>query len=122
MAPPRTPTRFGVTTGIIRKGWKLGIYGPEGIGKSSLEASCPGIIIADLENSTQDLDVKRVEGIVPDVRSYSGEKAVIAQQADAWRNLRAWVQQLNEGIYGIDSMTRAEDWCAAYVISSKKSN
>lgn len=112
--PPKTtatpPSKFSVSKGITRKAWKTGIYGPEGIGKSSLAALCPGVVFADLEHSTADMDVARVDGIlVPDA-------------AQSWANLRAWVQQLSAGIYAIDSMTRAEDLCVAWVIKNKKSN
>jgi hypothetical protein len=95
---------FSVTKGITRNGFKVGIYGPEGIGKSSLAATCPGAIFADIEKSMDDFDVPKVSGI------------------SNWSDLRAWVQSLSKGIYGIDSMTQAEDWAAQFVITNKKSN
>jgi hypothetical protein len=98
---------FTRSRGIVRRAWKVGIYGPEGVGKSSLMAACPGIVVADLEHSTMDLDVERVEGI------------------ENWSDLRAWVQGVTPEEYptiGIDSMTRAEDWCVDYVIKNKASN
>jgi hypothetical protein len=90
--------------GPSRSTWKLGIYGSEGIGKSSLAASCHGAIFADIERSMEDLDVTKVEGV------------------NNWEDLRSWVQSWNKGIYGIDSITRAEDWAAEFVIKTKKSN
>ncbi|HPL75498.1 MAG TPA: AAA family ATPase [Candidatus Sumerlaeota bacterium] len=95
---------FGIEEGRKEGGFKLGIYGAEGIGKSSLAASCPGIIFADIEEGTKHLDVKRVKGI------------------ECWEDLRLWVQSLKDCIAGIDSMTRAEDWAAEYVIRTKKAN
>lgn len=124
-APPtnqRQRPTFTVARGPSRTAWKLGIYGPEGIGKSSLMASCPGIVVADIENSTMDMDVSRVCGIVPPLPAGYDDRALLRNQAEAWANLRAWVQSLSGGIVGIDSMTRAEDWCAAWVIANKKSN
>lgn len=106
-----TASRFNVSRGVTRKSWKTGIYGPEGIGKSSLAALCPGVVFADLEHSTEDMDIARVEGI-----------EVLNDYAASWANLRSWVQSLNGGVSCIDSMTRAEDWCAAWVIKNKKSN
>ena len=104
------PSKYAVTRGVTRKAWKLGIYGPEGIGKSSLAALCPDVVFADLEHSTADMDVARVElSTSPDY-------------ATCWSCLRAWVQSLSSGTYCIDSMTRAEDWCTAWVIKNKKSN
>ena len=112
MAPPTRQSKpaFSVSRGITRKSWKVGLYGPEGIGKSSLAALCPGVIFADLEHSTEDMDVARV-----DVEA-------VGDPVKSWSNLRAWVQSLSSGIYCIDSMTRAEDWCASWVIKNKKSN
>lgn len=109
VTPPAS--KFTISSGVTRDAFRLGVYGPEGIGKSKLASLCPGIVFADLEHSTKDLDVKRVEGIV-----------VGDDYAASWSNLRAWVQSLKSGVYCIDSMTRAEDWCAAYVIKTKKSN
>lgn len=102
--PANAPKSFSVTKGITRDGFKLGIYGPEGIGKSSLASLCPGAVFADIEGSMQDLDVAKVSGV------------------ENWSDLRAWIQSLKGGIAGIDSITRAEDWAAQHVISTKKSN
>lgn len=95
---------FTVKTGTTRKGWKVGIYGQEGIGKSSLAALCPNAVFADIEGGMDDLSIPKVQGITD------------------WTNLRAWVQSLTGGVAGIDSMTRAEDWAAQYVIANKKGN
>ena len=103
-APPPAPKQFGVEEGVKNDGFKLGIYGSEGIGKSSLAASCPGIIFADIEDGTKHLDVRRVKGV------------------ECWEDLRLWVQSLKDCVAGIDSMTRAEDWAAEYVIRTKKAN
>lgn len=107
MLPPKpikqTP-QFKTISGVTRKGFKLGIYGPEGIGKSGLEVSCPGIVIADIESSTEDYDCVRASGI------------------DNWPMLRLWIQSLQSGIAGIDSITRAEDWAAQHVIKNKIGN
>ena len=42
---------------------RIVIYGPGGIGKSSLAALAPSPVFLDLELGTRDLDVKRVDGI-----------------------------------------------------------
>lgn len=104
-APPtKTASPFSITKGIARKAFKIGIYGPEGIGKSSLAALCPGADFADIETSMEDLDVPKVNGVTD------------------WSTLRQWIQSLDSGVHGIDSITRAEDWAAAHVIANKKSN
>jgi hypothetical protein len=112
MAPPIKPpmtataTRsFAVKKGITRVGFKLAIYGQEGIGKSTLASMCPDAEFADIEDSMQDLDVARVQGI------------------SCWSDLRAWVQSLGAGkVGGIDSITRAEDWAAEHIIKTKVAN
>ena len=108
-APPKpvasAPRKFAISKAATRKAFKLGIYGPEGIGKSSLMALCPQLSsVADIEGSQMDFDTPKVQGI------------------ESWSDLRAWVQSVGEGIHGIDSITRAEDWAAQHVIESKKSN
>ncbi len=118
--PPKRPaSRFAVSRGVQRKAHKVGIYGPGGVGKSSLMALCPGIVIADIENSTADLDVARVDGIT----TIAADGSI--DQAASWSCLRAWIQQCtpeDTPAIGIDSLTRAENWAAAYVIKNKKSN
>lgn len=103
---PTNARKFAVSNASTRAAFKLGVYGPEGIGKSSLMAVCPGLAaVADIEQSQMDMQTPKVVGV------------------ESWSDLRAWVQSL-EGrqIVGIDSITRAEDWAAAHVIDSKKSN
>lgn len=105
LPPKKQPvSKFTITRGITRKAFKIGIYGPEGIGKSSLAALCPGADFADIESSMEDLNCAKVNGVTD------------------WAALRQWVQSLSSGIHGIDSITRAEDWAAQHVIKNKKSN
>ena len=96
---------FGVTRGPTRKAWKVGIYGEPGVGKSTLASLCQNAVFADIEGSMLDLDVARVDGI------------------ERWEDLRAWVRgcatNIVGGVFGIDSMSMAEDWCADYIIRTK---
>jgi energy-coupling factor transporter ATP-binding protein EcfA2 len=50
---------FDITGGKVQKAKKVVIYGPEGIGKSSLAAQFPNPVFIDTEGSTTELDVKR---------------------------------------------------------------
>lgn len=109
--PAQTPTpAVTFSRGIRRSSWKVGIYGPEGVGKSSLASLCPGIKFIDAEYSTDDLDVERVDGIACE------------DFAESWTRLRSFIQSLSSGIWALDTMSRIEDWCATFVIKSKPSN
>ena len=50
-----------ITTGVIAKAQKVVIYGPEGIGKTSLAAQFPEPVFIDTEGSTSNMDVKRLD-------------------------------------------------------------
>jgi hypothetical protein len=106
--PPPKPTaptkQFELTEEADSSIWNIGIYGPEGIGKSSLAATCKNARFADIEKSMKAMKVPKVKGVTD------------------WMTLRAWIQSLSKCIAGIDSITQAEDWCAQYVIENKKSN
>ncbi len=47
--------------GKIKRAQKVVVYGPEGIGKSTLAAQFPGVIFIDTENGTSHMDVRRIE-------------------------------------------------------------
>lgn len=51
---------FNITGGIVSKAMKVVIYGPEGIGKTSLAAKLPNPVFIDTEGSTNKYDVKRL--------------------------------------------------------------
>ena len=48
-----------ITSGKIDTAIKTLIYGPEGIGKSTLAAQCPRPVFIDTEGSTVHMDVRR---------------------------------------------------------------
>lgn len=51
---------MNIQRGIIKSPQKITIYGPEGIGKSSLAAQFPNPLFIDTESSTKQLDVARI--------------------------------------------------------------
>ena len=51
---------FSITSGKLPGAKKIVIYGPEGIGKSTLASQFPDPVFIDTEDSTKDMDVKRL--------------------------------------------------------------
>ena len=52
---------LNITKGKIVRAQKVVIYGPEGIGKSSLAAQFPDPVIIDTEGGTAHMDVRRID-------------------------------------------------------------
>lgn len=52
--------KFNLYRGKVRKPLKLVVYGPEGIGKSTLASKLPGPVFIDTENGSNQLDVARL--------------------------------------------------------------
>lgn len=50
-----------ITRGRVKKALKIVLYGPEGIGKSTLAAQFPGAVFIDTEDSTAHMDVSRFD-------------------------------------------------------------
>ena len=51
---------LNITSGRIARPQKIVIFGPEGIGKTSLAAQCPDPVFIDTEGGTAHLDVRRL--------------------------------------------------------------
>ncbi|MDD6033337.1 MAG: ATP-binding protein [Oscillospiraceae bacterium] len=52
---------MNITKGIIPSAQKVVLYGPEGIGKSTLAAAFPDPVFIDTEGSTRRMDVRRMD-------------------------------------------------------------
>jgi hypothetical protein len=107
-AQPTSTKRFAISKGTNSKAQKIGIYGTGGIGKSSLVESLKSYgrnpIVLDLEGSTNELDVARIEGI------------------ESWEELRACLAT-DEYFQGfdavvIDTITVAQELCERSVIAT----
>lgn len=85
-----------VISGKIQKAKKVVLYGPEGIGKSSLAAQFPNPIFIDTEGSTTELEVDRL------------------QKPSSWTMLKQqieWVKQQQYKTLVIDTVDWAEMLC-----------
>lgn len=91
-----------IISGRIKKPEKVVIYGPEGIGKSSLASNFPKPVFSDTEGSTKELDVDRL----PKPSSWT----MLKQQVE-------WVKQQTGRFktYIIDTIDWAEMLCVEYV-------
>ncbi len=88
---------LNITKGKINRAQKVVIYGPEGIGKSSLAAQFPDPVIIDTEGGTAHMDVRRIDkpqsweellSIVKEVAATPGIcKTLVIDTAD-------WAEQL----------------------------
>lgn len=101
---------FEVTSGIVQTAQKVVLYGPEGIGKSSLAAQFPNPVFMDTEGSTKQLNVQRL----PKPSSWE----MIKQQAK-------WVRQQGPTRFGtliIDTVDWAEMLCVESVCATHNKN
>ena len=58
---------LNISKGIVLRPQKVVVYGPEGIGKSTFASHFPDPLFLDIEDSTSQLDVKRI----PDINSWA---------------------------------------------------
>lgn len=101
---------FEIVSGKVQKAKKAVLYGPEGIGKSSLAAKFPRPVFIDTEGSTTELDVDRL----PKPSSYE----MLKQQVQ-------WVKQQGSARFGtlvIDTIDWAEMLCVDSVCASHNKN
>lgn len=101
---------FEIVSGKVQKAKKAVLYGPEGIGKSSLAAQFPRPVFIDTEGSTTELDVDRL----PKPSSYE----MLKQQVQ-------WVKLQGTARFGtlvIDTIDWAEMLCVDSVCASHNKN
>lgn len=96
-------SRFAILSGRVAAPQRIVVYGPGGIGKSTLAALAPSPVFLDIEHGTHELDVPRVEGI------------------ETWADLRACLQSDALSPYKtvvLDSATRAEELAVAHTLAT----
>jgi hypothetical protein len=95
---------MNITRGVIAKAQKLVIYGPEGIGKSTLAAQFPNPLFIDTEGSTNNMDVARLDK--------PSSWTMLLQQIDFVK------QTMPCNTLIIDTADWAERLCIDYVVSN----
>lgn len=101
---------FEIISGTVQTAEKVVLYGPEGIGKSSLAAQFPNPVFIDTEGSTKKLNVKRLK------------------KPSSWEMLRqqvVWVKQQGSSVFGsliIDTIDWAEMLCVESVCAAHNKN
>ena len=96
---------FPLTSGKIDAPQRILLYGPGGIGKSTLASLAPGAVMIDIESGTRDLDVERIESI----ESFADLRTCL--QGDALNG---------HGTVVIDSATKAEELAVAHTLETVK--
>ena len=98
-----------ISNGLINRPQKVVIYGPEGIGKSTLAADFPGALIADTEGGTAHMNVCRVDW------------------GSTWDDLLKTVEEVasSKGVcetFVLDTADWAEQLCVQHVLESHPIN
>lgn len=102
----KTVRQLGVSQGVTVNAHKVVIYGPGGVGKTEL-ASLTGGLFIDIENSSQFLDVQRID---PAPANWEELRSVL-HNLELLRQFPAVV---------IDSFTKAEEMAVAWTIENVK--
>lgn len=100
---------MNISYGIVKSAQKIVIYGPEGIGKSTLASKFPSPLFIDTEGSTKKLDVRRFD------------------KPSSWQMLNEQVKHVIKypaicGTLVIDTIDWAEQFCLKHIcdIHNKK--
>ncbi len=97
---------LNISKGIVLRPQKVVVYGPEGIGKSTFASHFPDPLFLDIEDSTSQLDVKRIQGIT------------------SWEMLLSLISQINQErpckTVVIDTADWAEKLCIQHVCAVNK--
>lgn len=92
---------FEITQGLEKRPIKLGLYGTEGIGKTTVASQCPNALIVDTENGTSRIDCRRIK-------------------CNSWDTLISIIKGVKENptickTLVIDTLDKAESYCIDYI-------
>jgi hypothetical protein len=108
-APPTSAKQIQFGKIATSHGHRIVLYGPGGIGKTTLASSAPGeVAFFDLDESLSRLKLSNIPHVVP---------------CESWSDLRAalaldWPSQVRTIV--IDSVTKAEELCVAHTLATVK--
>ncbi|HOP99073.1 MAG TPA: ATP-binding protein [Verrucomicrobiota bacterium] len=101
--PASNRVQFGKPAASI--GHRVLVYGPGGIGKTTLASQAPGPVA--FIDSDESLPRLRIDTQVVMVNDWQGLRAAL--QADGWDGIKTIV---------LDSITRIEEWCVAHTLAT----
>lgn len=113
-APPQTnQKRIAFKPVASATGHRVLVYGPGGIGKTTLACEAPGTVaFFDLDESLPRLKSQIEPGHLPQtVQCDSWQDLRSALQSDGWQDIKTIV---------IDSITKAEELCIAHTLATAK--
>ncbi|TFI86932.1 hypothetical protein CKN61_12875 [Carnobacterium divergens] len=97
---------MNISKGVVQRAKKVVIYGPEGIGKSTLAAQFPDVVFSDTEDSTLDMDVARLD------------------KPTSWTMLLQQIEFIKANkpcqTYAVDTADWAEKLCKEFVVSKSE--
>jgi hypothetical protein len=104
-AAPPSDDQFVIESGVVSGPQKILIYGPGGVGKSTLAALAPGPVFIDIESGSRKLNVPRIKGI-SDFENL--KRSLLSPKLDSYQTVV------------IDSATMAEELAIAHTIKTVK--
>lgn len=100
--------KWAKSKGVRQAAQRVGIYGPGGIGKTTLASHAPKPRFLDLERGADSLDVERIDAPAPGNWTWSLVRAAV-QDESLWKSCDTVV---------IDTGTAAEELCGAHVLQT----